>query len=217
VNTPTARDNRGELIAAAERLFAERGIDGVSLNEINRTAGQRNASALQYHFGDRNGLLRAVIDKHSPPVDARRESLLQQYQDAGAQDLRSLAAALVLPLAEKLSDSAGGRDFLRIMAELLSRGEPRLDLAWGSEAGSSIMTWRKLVDPLLAPESTRILHTRFTTIRFCHAELAARASARPRRDDRLFTSRLVDLVTALLATPVSPQTGRLLAERRKVK
>lgn len=215
MNAPTVRDNRGELIAAAERLFAERGIDGVSLNEINRTAGQRNASALQYHFGDRNGLLRALIDKHNPSVDSRRAVLLQQYQDAGTQDLRSLAVALVLPLATKLSDPDGGRDFLRIIAELLSRGELRLDLAWGPDSGSSILVWRKLVDPLLAPESTRILHTRFTTIRFCHAELAARASARPRRDDRLFTSRLVDLVTALLATPVSPETTHLLAERRR--
>ncbi|MFJ3308307.1 TetR/AcrR family transcriptional regulator [Streptomyces sp. NPDC086549] len=205
------RDTRGKLIRAAEQLFAARGIDGVSLSEIKRAAGQRNAMALQYHFGDRAGLLRAILDKHLPAVDARREVLLQQYEDSGTADLRSLAAALVLPAAAKLADPDGGREFLQIVAELLNRPEPLVEVV--VTKGSSIFAWRRLVEPLLAIESTTVLHTRFTTMRFCHAELAARAAARPRRDDRLFTSRLVDLVTALLATPVSEQTARLLHER----
>ncbi|WP_328403339.1 TetR/AcrR family transcriptional regulator [Streptomyces sp. NBC_00390] len=205
------RDTRGTLIRAAERLFAAKGVDGVSLSEIKRAAGQRNAMALQYHFGDRAGLLRAVLDKHLPAVDAGREVLLQQYEDSGSADLRSLAGALVLPAAAKLGDPDGGREFLQIVAELLNRPEPLVELV--VTEGSSIYPWRRLVEALLPPESTMVLHTRFTAMRFCHAELATRAAARPRRDDRLFTSRLVDLVTALLAAPVSEQTARLLHER----
>ena len=68
------------LIAAAERLFAARGIDGVSLREINREAQQRNTTSLQYHFGDREGLLRAIMAKHGKEVDARRNALLDQYE-----------------------------------------------------------------------------------------------------------------------------------------
>ncbi len=41
-----------EIIRAAERLFAAQGIDGVSLREINRSAGQSNTGAVQHHFGD---------------------------------------------------------------------------------------------------------------------------------------------------------------------
>lgn len=229
LRTRKAGDTRAALIRAAEELFAAKGVDGVSLNEIKRAAGQRNAMALQYHFGDRAGLLRAVLDKHLPAVDARREVLLQLYEDSGggavgedgsagadsgagaAGALRSLAAALVLPAAAKLTDPDGGRAFLQIVAELLNRPEPLVEAVVTD--GSSIHPWRRLVEPLLAPESTAVFHTRFTAMRFCHAELAARAAARPRRDDRLFTSRLVDLVTALLAAPVSEQTARLLHER----
>ena len=46
-----ADETRTQLMRAAERLFAERGIEVVSLREINRAAAQRNATALQYHFG----------------------------------------------------------------------------------------------------------------------------------------------------------------------
>ena len=76
-STPEAS---GSLIAAAERLFAARGIDGVSLREINREAQQRNTTSLQYHFGDREGLLRAIMAKHGREIDARRNALLDQYE-----------------------------------------------------------------------------------------------------------------------------------------
>jgi AcrR family transcriptional regulator len=208
----TGQDTPRLLISAAERLFAERGVDAVSLNEINRAAGQRNASALQYHFGDRAGLLKAVIAKHGRDVDARRDVLLQQYQDSGAADLRTLAGALVLPLAAKLSDPDGGREYLRIVAELVNRPDPRFDVLVGDTADASLLRWRDCLDPLLAPEATRFFHARFTAIRFAHVELAARAAGRSRPDDRLFTSRLIDLVAAVMAAPISEQTAGLLRQ-----
>ena len=48
-------DTRERLLLTAEKLLGERGINGVSLREITREAGQRNASALHYHFGSRDG------------------------------------------------------------------------------------------------------------------------------------------------------------------
>ena len=53
---------RLNFIQTALKLYAERGIDAVSLNEITVAAGQKNRNALQYHFGDRNGLLQAMVD-----------------------------------------------------------------------------------------------------------------------------------------------------------
>ena len=44
------------IIVAAERLIAERGVD-VPLRDIAAAAGQRNNSAVQYHFGSRDGLI----------------------------------------------------------------------------------------------------------------------------------------------------------------
>lgn len=211
----TRDDTRSRLISAAEELFAARGVDGVSLREINRAADQGNASALQYHFGDRRGLLHAVLAKHWAGVDARRHSLLDQYEAEGEEDLRTLSAALALPLASKLSDPDGGRAYLRIVAELVNRPDPVLDPAAMEDTGNSVFRWRKLLDPLLPDESTRVFHTRFVAIRFTHFELARRAAGRPRRDDRLYVSHLTDLVTAILAASLSDQTRRLLGERSR--
>ena len=48
---------RQAIVEAAERLFAERGIEAVSLRDVSAAAGQRNHSAAQYHFGDRAQLV----------------------------------------------------------------------------------------------------------------------------------------------------------------
>src|ERR671919_2756591 len=111
------RTTAERLIAAAETLFAARGIDGVSLREINRAAGARNASALQYHFGGRGGLLRAVLAKHHHAVEARRHAMLDAYEADGREDLRALAGALVRPYAAMLADDAGGPAYLQVLGE----------------------------------------------------------------------------------------------------
>ena len=118
--TPTA----DRLISAAEQLFATHGIDGISLREINRAAGARNGSAPQYHFRDRDGLLRAVMVKHGREVEARRHAMLDAYEADGQENVRALAGALVRPLASKLDDPDGGPPYLRILADLMNRPRP---------------------------------------------------------------------------------------------
>lgn len=213
---PNPESTKQQLISAAERLFAERGIEGVSLREINMAAGQKNSTALQYHFADRRGLVRAVLHKHTPDVDAARHALLDEYEQLHVDDLRALAAALVRPSAAKLGDANGGRSYLQVNAQVLNRPELRFDEA-RSNLSDSVNRWRQLVGPLLPEVAVRRLHHRFTAIRVSSTELARRASGTPRRDDQLFTSHLVDLVAALLAAPVSMETADLLRARGRME
>src|SRR5262245_54342483 len=62
-------ETRAALIEAAERLMAERGVYAVDLKEIMTVAGARNRSAVQYHFGGREGLVRAIGAKHRSPIN----------------------------------------------------------------------------------------------------------------------------------------------------
>lgn len=208
----SAEDTRSRLIEAAERLFAERGIDGVSLREINQAAGARNAIAVQYHFKDRAGVLMAILARHHPSIEAFRHRLLDEYEAGEAKEVRLLAGALVRPLAAKLADPDGGREFLQIWADLFNRPEPILPTTLLEDPDDSICRWRDLVEPHLGADAAR-LHRRFTASLYASIELARRARSGPHTDDRLFTSYLVDVVTAILSTPVSAETRRLADER----
>lgn len=52
---------RDRLVIAAMGLYAQHGLDGVSLRQIASAAGAKNSAAMQYHFGDKMGLLDAIM------------------------------------------------------------------------------------------------------------------------------------------------------------
>ncbi len=210
-----ADETRAQLIRAGERLFAERGIYAVSLREINRDADQRNSTALQYHFEDRQGLILAILRKHEVGVDEKRNELLDEIERTGQMDLPVFSNALVIPAAEKLSDREGGRAYLRIAAELVNSYRPRVDPIETISTSVSLNRWRAMVEPSLSPLAVDPLHRRFTAMRIMLVELARRAESPRRKDDRLFASHLIDLVTAILGAPISDQTSALLAERAR--
>lgn len=193
-------------MATARRLFAERGVDAVSLREVVKEAGVRHATAVQYHFGDREGLLQAVLAEHAERVDTRRDAVLEQHAADGSADLRSLVGALVRPLAQELATEEG-RLFLRVYAQLVVRTQERY-----TDSGTSIWRWREQIDPFLPP-GTAPLHLRFTALTFVVVELSRRSVETPHADDRLFVSRLVDVAVAILSAPPSPESLRLLEER----
>lgn len=201
-----ASDMADALIRAAELLFAERGSDAVSLREINAAAGATNASAVQYHFTDRRGLVRAVLAKHEVEVEQRRHQLLDAYEQRTESDVRALAAALVEPLAAELV-CEGGLGYLQLVADLYNRPNPTFDPSTFEDRSHSIHRWRAAAALSLTPEAVR-LHRRFDALRFTVSELARRGRSGA-KDHRLFASQLIDLVGALLMSPVSEETRRL--------
>ena len=105
-----ARSNatRVALVETAERLFAERGIEAVSLRDVSKDAGQRNHNAAQYHFGDRAGLVAAVYEHRMHVVNERRHAMLATVETAGREaDIAALAAAIVEPLAAVVAETDG--------------------------------------------------------------------------------------------------------------
>jgi AcrR family transcriptional regulator len=204
-------ETRHRLIRAAEQLFAEHGINGASLRQVARDAGQANTGAIQYHFGDRQGLVGAIVGKHWRDSDPRRHALLDGYEGSGRRDLRDLAAALVQPLAAKLSDPDGGRAYLRISAELYNRPIPFDEMVPDAHRGTSLRRWHALLSEFLPAGERGGLYTRSAAIRFAFDELGRRAASPPKPDDRAFTNALVDHVASLLATRPSRQTQRAVA------
>ena len=62
--TEQGRETRARIVAAAAALIGERGVGATSLDDI-RAATSSSKSQLYHYFGDKDGLVRAVIDYQS--------------------------------------------------------------------------------------------------------------------------------------------------------
>jgi AcrR family transcriptional regulator len=116
---PDATKTREKLLDAAARAFAEDGIYNAPLIDITRKAGQRNRNALQYHFGSRDGVLCAIIDRHAPFLARREGELLEAARRAPDDDVASVIEAIARPAAELAESGWRGRCCLLITAELV--------------------------------------------------------------------------------------------------
>ena len=214
--TPQSAATRARLIATAERLFAERGIAGTSLNDINIAAGQRNKNATHYHFGDKQGLLQAIIDKHIPGIVARRDRLLDELAAQGRSSVPGVIRALLYPMAEKLFDGNGGREFIRINAQLAATfaaavNKGHSDVLHIGPLDRLNKVRAEFLNDLPEPIARQrvILATSLILNGLAdHSRLldAGEAAA----DTELFIRNLEDCLVALCAAPVSGETTTVL-------
>ncbi|WP_436793388.1 TetR/AcrR family transcriptional regulator [Actinospongicola halichondriae] len=113
----SADDTRRRILDAAESCFATDGIVGATFADILDAAGQRNNSAIQYHFGDRIGLLEAITSRRVEQMAVHRDRLLDDLPSEPT--VRDLVEVIIAPLAAMLGEP-GGSAYLRIQAELLA-------------------------------------------------------------------------------------------------
>lgn len=198
---------RRQILDAALRLFAAEGIAAVSLREIRIEAKQRNAGALHYHFGSKDGLLRALLERELPPLVARRRALLVEASAAPAEDLRRVAAIFVLPFAEMATGSEHERSVVQLINQLhddvtLSFSQIT-DLVGDTAIGEAAALLRERLTAI--PRD--ILSERITVANsiFLHAAaLRARGGSREQRlDDHAFRENLVDMFHGALIAPVA--------------
>ncbi|MEO3750751.1 TetR family transcriptional regulator [Streptomyces sp. B6B3] len=81
--TPGAADTKTRILDAAEELFGEHGYAATSLRHVTHAAGV-NVAAVNYHFGSKEGLLRAVVRRAMASVNADRARLLDDLEAAAA-------------------------------------------------------------------------------------------------------------------------------------
>ena len=110
-----AADTRQRLVIEGRRLFASNGVHATSLKSVVEAAGQRNTSALHYHFGGRDGLLAAILDEHNESIEAARRLMLDD--DSVAPSLAHFVDAVIVPQVSMLADPHG-RAFLSIVSQL---------------------------------------------------------------------------------------------------
>ncbi|MCE9650306.1 MAG: TetR/AcrR family transcriptional regulator [Parvibaculum sp.] len=89
---------REQIKLAARRLFAIRGIDGVSVREIVEAAEQKNHGSLAYYFGTKEALVRELVADGAKLIDIRRNDFLDRLEAVGGpKRVRDVVEALVYP------------------------------------------------------------------------------------------------------------------------
>lgn len=125
----SSTDTRTRLVEAAIRLFAARGIHGVSLRGVGEAAGARNTAAVHYHFKSREALLEAALDHvlaalRAPlaPQEAVAVGLAGpalQAPPPPEDPVAGIVAAAFLPLLSlDLLQPRWGRDGQRLLARV---------------------------------------------------------------------------------------------------
>jgi AcrR family transcriptional regulator len=190
---------REALIGAGERLFAERGLHGVSLREIGVAAGQRNNNVTQYHFGSKERLVVAIFEHRSAAVNERRLQLLARSEAPSGTDIRTLVEAFFLPLAEQIEQ---GNSYVRFLARLRTDGQ--YDILRNAPNREVVSAHDRIADTLrhgpLAGVPRRLFWNRWTlTIDMGMSALANFEPSTLPLDE--FLSELVDGLTAFIAAP----------------
>ncbi|HET6971522.1 MAG TPA: TetR/AcrR family transcriptional regulator [Phenylobacterium sp.] len=110
---------RTKILKAAERLFGERGYDGVSLREITAAAGV-DLALINYHFQTKENLFAQVLARRSTIVARDRFSRLDAARAEGrALTLDAILAAFFDPIFERLArPSRGWRAYGRLIAQV---------------------------------------------------------------------------------------------------
>jgi len=104
---------------AAERLIAERGLDGVSVRDIT-AAADTNSASIHYHFQSKEGLVNAIMEDRADRLGRHRREHLQALS-AQRPTPRAVAEALVNPTFEFVTDEGpeGDTAYVGFLAAVL--------------------------------------------------------------------------------------------------
>ena len=200
------------LMRAAEKLIAELGMENVSIREIVNAAGQKNESALQYHFKNLTGLLEAIHAERSAQVQSRRADLLRELlEQTPAPDLRQLCMAMVQPAFELARSSVDFRRYVRAFGHQLALAETSAlsqvtSHGGGGASGQQLTNLLKEALPQLDTET--YVQRMEAAVRLCSSSMyhqARQKNAFRGAPAELFLHSLVDALTGLLSAPMSAE------------
>ncbi|HEY3724409.1 MAG TPA: TetR family transcriptional regulator [Acidimicrobiia bacterium] len=212
----TARgdETRNRLLDVAEQMFGDRGVNGVSLREIRLASGARNTAAIQFHFGDREGLVHALTARHMPRIaELQQERYDVMVREGRQDDSRSLVEVLVRPSADYLLLGPSERAWVKIMGDLGAEPalEPNEMALLAPEPALRVS--RRLYERLSTSVPEDIALERMVVLAQFAVHLCAdRARLEDAPGDRrthapreLFVENLTDMVTGALFAPVGPR------------
>ena len=119
IATTLRPDRKGQILLAAERLFAKYGFHAVSIRQIAQEA-QVPLALVGYHFGQKQALFHAIFEHWSGTIEERLEGLrILQEQAHSKQKLQRIVEAFIFPVT-KLRSSPEGQSYASLITNGLS-------------------------------------------------------------------------------------------------
>jgi AcrR family transcriptional regulator len=157
------------LIHAAIRLFAAKGIEGVSLRLVNREAGNKNNSALHYHFGNKQGLINATINYIQDWFESTREAKLTALElksKSSTISVNEIIDVLINPYVTLLETETWGQDALCALARFEFDGDDEIHQILNESAGKAARRIRGLLVKALPDMPRKTINQRLNTCLF---------------------------------------------------
>ncbi len=188
-----------------------------SLIEITRQAGQGNRAALYYHFGSREGVLCAVIERHAEFLAQREGELLAHASRRPADDVASVVEAIVRPAVELAESGWRGRCCLQIIAELAGENpahfgselQATLAKTGGNDVYALLAERMAPVDPPTQVERFSLITTFILRAVADRSRALARRgrAGRPQLDAEPFVRNLIAMATGAMEAPLEARRG----------
>lgn len=197
------------LKRTAQRLFAERGVDGVTVRQIAEAAGQKNHAAVGYHFGSKENLIRELIIDGAQLIDQRRNDWLDRLEiEGGPTSTREVAEILVHPSL----DLAGAREEDSYNRFIVMLGQTRRDLLMDTLGGhwnSGYLRCLEHLRRLMPPMPRAMQNQRFvfvgaylgSVLAARENQLADRSREHPMWAANATLEHFIDTLTTLIDTP----------------
>ncbi|MDR6592841.1 AcrR family transcriptional regulator [Saccharothrix longispora] len=204
-----AAETRELIPATAERLFAECGVFAVSNRQGGEEAGQGDNFAVGYHVGTKADLVRAIVRRHTGPMERTRERMPAEVEHS--HEPRDWVTCPVRPYTAHLAELGDPTWFARFSAQVMT--DPGLRQTTVDEALAT-EPMRRIVDGLdrCLPAVPLPVHLeRGATARNLVTHTPAEREAAPAGGaptpkpgwDAVATS-LIDAIVGLLLAPVTP-------------
>lgn len=211
-------ETRARLKEEAQRLFALRGLEGVSVQDIISAAGQRNSASLRYYFGNKLELARELVVDGAQLIDEDRQARLNKLEAEGGITVRAVLGALTFPMLD-LAERTGQATYIRMIANLQLNNRPFLREALEDKWNHGYRRCNALLRELLPYVPPAIVDHRLSLVGiYGNAALAAwEASKDSGEPGRLWSphfamSNLMDTFESILVSDPSGETKSLLTD-----
>lgn len=209
-------DAKLKIKQAAQSLFAERGIDGVTVREIVKAADQRNMASLHYYFSNKENLIKELVVDAARLMDGRRNVAIDKAeQTGGPTELREVVRVIVDSMLVEPDEDPRNISYMRFVTKLLSGYrwlfEEAIGAEWNTGYQRCLAHLRRLAPAEIPVEiiNQRLLYMSIAVMNVAAAREESIATAdrnHPYWNAPQWRENLIDSLVGLIIVPPSAET-----------